>query len=504
MTLALISLIILSAAELALWLPGVWRLRRALLCVLIPALALFSGLFFGEHMAIWTGCIFILSIYRLINLLRVLENRLQPKQLYRVSQRTSFWLIFGQAVAGSAAGLSVHYDVPALHWTYAAAIGQLLGAAVILASTVRHLRTTQPPVKIKSLSDKELPTVSVLIPARNETEDLEACLQSLVGSTYPKLEILVLDDCSQNKHTPEIIKGYAHVGVRFIAGKTPPKHWLAKNYAYQQLVEEANGELLLFCGVDSRFEPDSLRVMVETMAAKHKQMISLIPKNEPPKHWSPEALFIQPSRYAWELSLPRRLFRRPAVLSTCWLITAEELHHAGGFPATANSVSAESFFARHAIGHDDGYSFLRSDARIGLGSAKSLAEQRATAIRVRYPQLHRRPELVALVSLALFGCLIAPFGLLITTVCLGLPWPLIAICALSSLLLARSFVLVTSLTYRRFKATSPLTLPFAALYDIGLLNYSLWRYEFREVIWKGRNICMPILQNVPEQPSTAN
>jgi hypothetical protein len=38
-----------------------------------------------------------------------------------------------------------------------------------------------------------------------------------------------------------------------------------------------------------------------------------------------------------------------------------------------------------------------------------------------------------------------------------------------------------------------LAFPFAAIYDICMLNYSMWQYEFGEVIWKDRNVCIPIM-----------
>ena len=53
--------------------------------------------------------------------------------------------------------------------------------------------------------------------------------------------------------------------------------WLAKNYAYQQLAEAANGELLLFCGVDTRFEPGSLRALVALHLTTKASMISVLP-----------------------------------------------------------------------------------------------------------------------------------------------------------------------------------------------------------------------------------
>ena len=68
----------------------------------------------------------------------------------------------------------------------------------------------QAPKSTKTLqatqhyADKDLPSISVLIPARNETEELHACLDALVASDYPKLEILVLDDCSQERQPQKL------------------------------------------------------------------------------------------------------------------------------------------------------------------------------------------------------------------------------------------------------------------------------------------------------------
>ncbi|HET7059901.1 MAG TPA: glycosyltransferase [Candidatus Saccharimonadales bacterium] len=493
MTLTLYWLAGISAAELLMWLPPAWGLRRGLACAVIIALSVASGLMFGSTPSVWTGLLLVFSIYRIINLLRVLEGRLQPKRLYSSTRRTSWWLIGCQIVVAAGAGLSHHYLLTGVTWLYILAAGQLAVALILMISTLRHLRTTRPDGQLKNLGDKELPALTVAIPARNETNDLEACLRSLVASDYPKLEILVLDDCSQNKRTPGIIRDFAQSGVRFVAGQAPPRHWLAKNYAYHQLAAEANGELLLFCGVDTRFQTGSLRSMIEVMSQRRKQMVSFMPRNPVPPSLNIESLLVQPARYAWELSLPRRLLRRPPVLSTCWLITAQALRGAGGLEAVSHSIAPESYFARSTARHQDGYSFLQSGTAIGLSSAKSLIEQCSTAVRTRYPQLHRRPELVALSVVGELAALVLPFALLVAAgvAHLGI---LAAINLVTSLLLAGFYSKIVRLTYRQFLSRGLWALPLAAIYDIGLLNYSMWRYEFREVIWKGRNVCVPLLK----------
>ncbi|HXR49615.1 MAG TPA: glycosyltransferase, partial [Verrucomicrobiae bacterium] len=258
--------------------------------LLIIALSLLSGTITGAHFSGWAIILLIFSMYRMINLLRLVEGRTQADYLFAVSKRSSLWLIGLQLMVLLLARINHIYHIRSIVWLYALGLFQLVAASTVLASTLRHLRTTKPPAIKEHYADRDLPTLSVCIPARNETEDLEACLQSLIISNYPKLEILVLDDCSQNKRTPEIIRAFAQDGVRFVDGKVPPERWLAKNYAYKQLVDEASGELLLFCGADTRFQPESLRIMVETLLAKRKTMLSIIPRNKLPSIWDLSSL----------------------------------------------------------------------------------------------------------------------------------------------------------------------------------------------------------------------
>jgi glycosyltransferase involved in cell wall biosynthesis len=498
MVVTLICLGVISLGEVLLWFTPLWRVRKPMAALLIVALSIASGLLAGAHFSGWAILVLIFSLYRMVNLLRLVEGRTQADYLFTVAKQSSLWLIGLQLAILAAARLNHMYHIRLIVWLYALAVAQLLAAGILLASTLRHLRTTTAPAIKEHYADRDLPTVSVCVPARNETEDLEACLQSLIVSNYPKLEILVLDDCSQNKHTPEIIRAFAQDGVRFVGGKVPPASWLAKNYAYKQLVEEASGELLLFCGVDTRFQPESLRNIVETLLSKRKTMLSIIPRNKLPSAWDLSSLIIQPARYAWELSLPRRWLQRPPVLSTCWIITAGVLHAAGGFKAVNHNASPESYFARYSARHDDGYSFVQSSANVGLMSAKSFAEQRATAIRTRYPQTHRRPEIVGLLSLAELGVLILPFALAIGSA-VAHAWFLLLISFVATVFVDLAYVKTTELTYRRFIWRATWLLPLAAFYDIGLLNYSMWRYEFREVIWKERNVCIPLMHAVQEK-----
>jgi chlorobactene glucosyltransferase len=486
--------------EIGLWSDPLWRLRKPIawavsLGLMAGGIWLFlSGYTFGSILLL------LVSAYRVVNQLRIVKGRMDPPYLRRVVTRTGLQLIILQLFIGLSWWLCVHYDITLQSFWIVFSGLQLLGVLVLVASTERHLRTTLPPSDIAAQTHNQLPTLTVAIPARNETDDLQTCLESLIASDYPKLEILVLDDCSQNSRTPEIIREFAHAGVRFLQGQPTKDGWLAKNQAYQQLLDAANGELVLFTGVDTRYRPDSLRRLVASMIDKKKSMVSVIPANQVQSFGAQdESILLQPARYAWELALPRKLFNRPPVLSTCWLISRKMLKSAGGFAAVSRSIVPESYFARVAIVHD-GYSFMQSNEDIGIISAKKSAQQFDTAVRTRYPQLHRRPELVLVITLAEAFGLVMPFIVLAAKLLLHPPIFSLVVSVLTCLLILYFYGRIVCLTYRKFLLRAFVAAPFAAVLDMVVLNYSMAKYEFAEVIWKGRNVCIPVMRAIPSLP----
>jgi cellulose synthase/poly-beta-1,6-N-acetylglucosamine synthase-like glycosyltransferase len=110
---------------------------------------------------------------------------------------------------------------------------------------------------------KQWPSVSVVLPARNEAEVLERTIRSLLAQDYPgEYEIVVVDDRSSDA-TPAILAHYAreHAKLRFrrITEPNPPspkKHALAKG------IEMARGEIICTTDADCVFHPLWLRGMM--------------------------------------------------------------------------------------------------------------------------------------------------------------------------------------------------------------------------------------------------
>jgi glycosyltransferase involved in cell wall biosynthesis len=411
--------------------------------------------------------------------LRVVKRRMHPSYLRQVTIRSMLWFGILGVVTTILAGVLET-------WPWLLGYGQVLTGVVLLVTSFVTLRNMKARPTDGKFADRDLPTVTIAIPARNETEDLELCLRSLVANDYPKLEILVLDDCSQQPKTADIIKSFAQDGVRFIPGDSPSKRWLAKNQAYQSLYEHASGDVIVFAGVDTRFGPSSVRQIVYQMLERNKRMVSVLPIR---KHASLEDSYIQPMRYWWEIALPRKLFNRPAVLSTCWAIYRADVHALGTFKAVSRNVIPEQYFARELV-ETDSYSFLRSSAHLELETVKSVEQQRQTAMRLRYPQLHKRPEWVYVAILAYVLLLLGP---LVQLPYLWIQSDTLGVTLVAAVLLTTTHALILRAADPSNVAFSILTFPVAVITDVFLIIVSMIRYEFFEIRWKDRNICLPVM-----------
>lgn len=442
---------------------------------------------------IWTFFFLWFGVFRIINDFRILKRRMHEKYLRSTVTMSAAWLATLQILA-----VFLWYIAIGLAWSNmpidSIAIGGMLVSIVCVISTIKHVLNSNPKKVTEHIADKDLPTLTVALPVRNEKGYIAEALESILQSDYPKLEVLVLDDSSQDK-TPQIVKDFAHKGVRFVRGSDVRENWLAKNQAYETLMQEASGQVILFCGVDVRFGIKTFRALITQLYNENASMISVLPHRQ---RESIGAAFVQPIRYWWEMAIPRNVFKRPSVLSTCWIVEKESLEHLGGFKAVARKIIPEAYFARelHKIKR---YRFLRSTKDIDVSTIKSYNEQVATAERMRYPQVRRKPQWTALLSLFEIAFWVLPFILFLSGLFsdLGFAW----ICSvITVVLLTLSHVIITYLTNPSSALISIFNFPIVVTLDMLLLLKSMHAYEFGKVKWKGRDVVLPIMHVYPSLP----
>ena len=96
--------------------------------------------------------------------------------------------------------------------------------------------------------------ISIIIPARNEEQNLPTLLCSINSQSIRAREIVVVDDPSTDR-TAEVARDK---GARVIGSQPLPEGWRGKTWACHQGAQVATGEKLLFLDADTWFEPGGL------------------------------------------------------------------------------------------------------------------------------------------------------------------------------------------------------------------------------------------------------
>lgn len=124
--------------------------------------------------------------------------------------------------------------------------------------------------------DADCPRVSLIFAARDEEEKLPAAIATLARVDYPLLEIIAVNDRSQDS-TGKVLDEFArgHERVRVVHVETLPAGWLGKTHALQKGYERSTGDWLLFTDADVRFAPEALRRAVTLMNQRHLDHLTL-------------------------------------------------------------------------------------------------------------------------------------------------------------------------------------------------------------------------------------
>ncbi len=120
----------------------------------------------------------------------------------------------------------------------------------------------------------DLPLLSIIVPARNESANIERCVRSLLAQHLRDYEIIVVDDRSTDD-TREIVERLAgeSTRLRLIAGADLPEGWVGKPWALVQGAQTARGSWLLFTDADSFHDP---RAAASALAFAIERRVSLL------------------------------------------------------------------------------------------------------------------------------------------------------------------------------------------------------------------------------------
>jgi chlorobactene glucosyltransferase len=339
------------------------------------------------------------------------------------------------------------------------------------------------------------PLVSVIIPARNEQRNIERCVRSVLATTYPSIEVIVVDDHSTDG-TADIARAIARLDdrLRIVAAPDLPAGWFGKQWACATGARSARGKLLLFTDADTRHAPDLITRSVNALQNRRADLLTVVGHQEMHSFWErivqPQFFGLLLARYGGTEDVSNA--RRPAdvIANGQFILVAREPYESlGGHERVRDHVAEDLALAQEyvragrrialVLGLDQLSTHMYASLReLFAGWGKNVyAGGRYTALggrigRALYPVLLPVAPLIAVAPPA--ALILALFGLLSSA---WLVWG--AICyAVGVIVYAGAYV---------FMRASPL---YAVLYPLGLVVVfmiavmAVWRGS--RVEWKGR------------------
>jgi len=149
---------------------------------------------------------------------------------------------------------------------------------------------------VSPIVEADAPLVSVIVPARNESRNIERCVRSVLSTTYPNMEVIVVDDHSTDD-TGTIARRVAATDARLRVVSAPdlPAGWFGKQWACATGAREAHGSLLCFTDADTTHASYLLPRTVNALRERRADLLTVAGNQEMHGFWE---RIIQPQLFA--------------------------------------------------------------------------------------------------------------------------------------------------------------------------------------------------------------
>ena len=347
----------------------------------------------------------------------------------------------------------------------------------------------------KDIDNNTLPTVCVIIPARNEADVIPVSLRSLLLQDYPgKFTIFLVDDQSSD--------GTAHIaeGVAYALDKTPqlqivtstslPPGWTGKLWAMEQGLQTASTltpDYFLLTDADIEHDPSNLHRLVAKAEAQKLDLVSIMVRLRCQSFW--EKLLIPAFVFFFQKLYPFSWVNNPkkataAAAGGCILIHSEALNRIGGLQIIRQALIDDCSLAK-AVKSTHGKIWLGlSTLTYSLRPYDSLKTIWDMVARSAYTQLNYSPFLLIGSLLGMTLVYLLPPIAIIFGLVLG-NWIITLISVIGYLLMTFAYFPII-----RFYKCSPVfafSLPIIAfLYTSMTIDSALQHWQGRGGAWKGR------------------
>ncbi len=160
-----------------------------------------------------------------------------------------------------------------LVWVLGVALGVQLA---ILAWNIGYWKLRRPPQSAGRVS------VSVLIPARNERENLPRLLEALDRQSLRPDETIVCDDDSDDGTDEWLAANAERYGATWFRADPKPEGWVGKNWACHLLGGRAKGDWLLWLDADVCPEPQFIEFLAGVLQQTPATLVTAFPNMRTP------------------------------------------------------------------------------------------------------------------------------------------------------------------------------------------------------------------------------
>ncbi len=328
------------------------------------------------------------------------------------------------------------------------------------------------------------PSVTAIVPARDEAEVIARSIGSLTAQDYPGDFRIVLVDDSSSDGTADIARALASERLSVVQGAALAPGWTGKLWAVSQGIAAAGDapDYLLLTDADIAHAPDTLRSLVTRAVADDRVLVSLMARLRCES--LAERALIPAFVWFFQMLYPFATVNRRgrglgAAAGGVMLVERRALEAAGGIAAVRAALIDDCAFG--ALLKTQGAVWLGlTDRALSIRRYDSWGSVAAMISRSAYAQLHYSPLLLAGTTLGLALTYLAPPILAIAA---RGPAQYAAIAAWALMALAFQPML-------RFYRRSPLwglLLPAIATFYAGCTLLSAWQHvRGRGGLWKGR------------------
>ncbi len=242
-----------------------------------------------------------------------------------------------------------------------------LFAIFLLWITAANFVTIRRPQEISEVDR----SVSVIIPVRNEAENIVELLDCLTKQSHLKsLEIIFVDDSSTDS-TNKLLQTALAEGapIRIVSAPVLPNGWLGKPWALQQGYLIASGEIVVTIDADVRLQPTAIAQSILMMG--DRDFISPYPQ-QIARTFSER--LIQPLlQWSWMTTVPLRIAERSKRTSLAvangqfFLVNKNALDRTNGFNQISFEVLDDMKLAR---------ALIAAGSRGGVADGSTLAKTR--------------------------------------------------------------------------------------------------------------------------------